>query len=41
MACDFSPEILDQLLAGGLKPEDLTAEDGLFRRLKKALLELT
>src|SRR5258707_3399294 len=39
MATDFSPEILDQLLAGGLKPEDLTAEDGLFRRLKKALLE--
>ncbi|WLB92856.1 IS256 family transposase [Bradyrhizobium japonicum USDA 135] len=29
-----------QLLAGGsLKPEDLAGEDGLFRRLKKALLE--
>ena len=39
MPADFPPEILDQLLAGGLKPEDLTAEDGLFRRLKKALLE--
>lgn len=39
MPADFSPEILDQLLADGLKPEDLTAEDGLFRRLKKALLE--
>ena len=39
MARDFSPEILDQLLGGGLKPEDLTSEDGLFRRLKKALLE--
>lgn len=40
MATDFSPEILDQILAGGsLKPEDLTGEDGLFRRLKKALLE--
>ena len=39
MATDFSPEVLDQLLSGGLKPEDLTAEDGLFRRLKKALLE--
>lgn len=39
MPADFSPEILDQLLGGGLKPEDLTAEDGLFRRLKKALLE--
>ncbi|MHC2389329.1 putative transposase [Bradyrhizobium liaoningense] len=40
MATDFSPEILDQLLAGGsLKPEDLAGEDGLLRRLKKALLE--
>lgn len=39
MAMDFSPEILDQLLAGGLKATDLTGEDGLFRRLKKALLE--
>ena len=40
MSTDFSPEILDQLLAGGrLKPEDFSSEDGLFRRLKKALLE--
>jgi transposase-like protein len=39
MPADFSPEILDRLLGDGLKPEDLTAEDGLFRRLKKALLE--
>ena len=39
MAGDFSPEILDQLLGGGLKPEDLSGEDGLFQRLKKALLE--
>lgn len=40
MPTDFSPEILDQILGGGsLKPEDLTGEDGLFRRLKKALLE--
>lgn len=39
MPSDFSPEILDRLLSGGLKPEDLTAENGLFRRLKKALLE--
>jgi len=40
MATDFSPEILDQILAGGsLKPEDLAGEGGLFRRLKKALLE--
>ena len=39
MAVDFSPEILDQLLSGGLKPNDLTGEDGLFKRLKKALME--
>jgi len=39
MATDFSPEILDQLLSGGLKPEDLTGADGLFVRLKKALIE--
>jgi putative transposase len=40
MATDFSAEVLDQILAGGsLKPEDLAGEDGLFRRLKKALLE--
>lgn len=39
MPADFSPEILDQLLGEGLKPEDLSAEDGLFKRLKKALIE--
>jgi len=39
MSADFSPEILDQLLGEGLKPEDLSAEDGLFKRLKKALIE--
>ena len=40
MATDFSPEILDQILAGGsLKPEDLAGEGELFRRLKKALVE--
>ena len=33
------PELLDQLLAGYEKPEDLTGDDGLFRRLKKALIE--
>jgi putative transposase len=32
-------ELLDQLLASYEKPEDLTGEDGLFRRLKKALIE--
>jgi len=30
MATDFSPEILDQLLGGGLKAEDLTGEEGLL-----------
>jgi transposase-like protein len=39
MASDFSPEILDQLLAGYSKPEDLTSDDGIFKRLKKALIE--
>jgi transposase-like protein len=39
MASDFSPEILDRLLAGYSKPEDLTSEDGIFKRLKKALIE--
>jgi putative transposase len=39
MPTDFSTEILDTLLGDGLRPEDLTAEDGLFKRLKKALLE--
>jgi putative transposase len=39
MSEDFSAELLDQLLAGGMKAADLTGEDGLFKRLKKALLE--
>src|SRR5579872_1046002 len=39
MSSDFSPEILDQILSGYSKPEDLTNEDGIFRRLKKALIE--
>jgi putative transposase len=30
---------LDELLAGYEKPEDLLGEDGLFKQLKKALLE--
>ncbi len=38
-ASEIPPEVLDQLLAGYSKPEDLTADDGLFRRLKKALIE--
>jgi len=32
-------EHLDELLAGYEKPEDLLGDDGLFRQLKKALLE--
>lgn len=32
-------EMLDQLLAGYEKPEDLTGDDGLFKQLKKALIE--
>ena len=33
------PEILDELQAGYERPEDLLGEEGLFRQLKKALLE--
>ena len=33
------PEILDELLAGYERPEDMLGEEGLFRQLKKALLE--
>ena len=32
-------ELLDQLLSNYAKPEDLTGEDGLFKQLKKALIE--
>lgn len=32
-------ELLDELLAGYEKPEDLLGEEGLFKELKKALLE--
>jgi transposase-like protein len=32
-------ELLDQLLAGYSKPEDLTGENALFKRLTKALIE--
>ena len=32
-------EVLDELLAGYEKPEDLLGEEGLFKQLKKALLE--
>ena len=33
------PELLDEPLAGYERPEDLLGDDGLFRQLKKALLE--
>src|ERR671939_1770297 len=35
----ITPELLDQLLANYKNPEDLTGEDGLFKQLKKALIE--
>ncbi len=35
----ITPEVLDQLLANYEKPEDLIGDDGLFRQLKKALIE--
>src|SRR6476620_5335001 len=35
----ITPELLDQLLANYKNPEDLTGDDGLFKRLKKALIE--
>src|SRR6478672_10822310 len=35
----ITPELLDQLLANYEKPEDLTGEDGLFKQLKRALIE--
>jgi putative transposase len=35
----ITPELLDQLLANYEKPDDLTGDDGLFKRLKKVLIE--
>ena len=35
----ITAELLDQLLANYEKPEDLTGDDGLFKQLKKALIE--
>jgi putative transposase len=32
-------ELLDELLSGVTSPDDLTGDDGLFRQLKKALME--
>ena len=36
---DIRPELLDELLSGYEKPSDLLGEDGIFRELKKRLLE--
>jgi len=33
----FSKELLDQLLAGCERPEDILGQDGLFAQLKKAV----
>ena len=33
------PELLDELLVDYETPEDLLGEEGLFKQLKKALLE--
>ena len=38
-ATTITSELLDQLLANYEKPEDLTGENGLFKQLKKALIE--
>src|SRR3954447_23196461 len=35
----ITPELLDQLLANYEKPADLMGEDGLFKQLKRALIE--
>jgi transposase-like protein len=35
----ITPELLDELLANYEKPEDLIGEGGLFKQLKKALIE--
>lgn len=35
----IKPELLDELLSGLSKPEDLLGDGGLFRQLKKALME--
>jgi hypothetical protein len=38
---EIRPELLDELLSGYEKPSDLLGEDGIFRALKKRLLEHT
>jgi putative transposase len=39
MTREIKPEILDELLSGVSSPEDLMGDAGLFRQLKKALME--
>lgn len=39
MTREIKPELLDELLSGLSQPEDLLGEGGLFRDLKKALME--
>ena len=39
MTSTIKPEILDELLAGVSSPDDLMGDAGLFRQLKKALME--
>ena len=35
----FKKEVLDELLKGYKNPEDMTGENGIFKQLKKALIE--
>jgi putative transposase len=35
----IKPEVLDELLAGVTSPDELMGDDGLFKQLKKALME--
>jgi hypothetical protein len=39
MTSTIKPELLDELLAGVSSPEELMGDAGLFRQLKKALME--
>jgi len=39
MTREIKPELLDELLSGLSKPEELLGDAGLFRQLKKALME--
>lgn len=39
MTREIKPELLDELLSGLSKPEDLLGDGGLLRQLKKALME--